>query len=217
MKKKKKSFFKKKHLIGILTLILAAVITALYACTSGIDPSPAAIAGSFASIAALVVISYILKVRDDLFFCGLLFVYFASPVGSVLDFYRSVGPYDKIVHFFSGILLASLGAMIISSILKAGVNIIKATKAYLFVEAAFAFFFSSAFAGIWEIFEFTADKLAGGEMQRGMVDTVTDIIAGNAGALIYFLIFAVLIAAGKARADATSNESQRRSTRRRPV
>jgi len=65
----------------------------------------------------------------------------------------------------------------------------------------FAFFFSSAFAGIWEIFEFTADRLAGGDMQRGMVDTVTDIIAGNLGALTYFLIFTVLILAGKARID----------------
>ncbi len=38
-------------------------------------------------------------------------------------------------------------------------------------------------------------------MQRGMVDTVTDIIAGNTGALTYFLIFTILIAAGKARID----------------
>ena len=45
--------------------------------------------------------------------------------------------------------------------------------------------FSGAGAGLWEIFEFVADKVAGGEMQRGMVDTVTDMIAGNIGALVY--------------------------------
>ena len=45
--------------------------------------------------------------------------------------------------------------------------------------------FSSGGAGIWEIFEFLADRIAGGEMQRGMVDTVTDMIAGNIGALAY--------------------------------
>ena len=134
-------------------------------------------------------------------FCGLLFVYFASPVGSVLNLYRSVDLYDKVVHFFSGLLLASLGAMIMSVLLKHAVQTIKKTKVYLFAEATFAFFFSSAFAGIWEIFEFTADRLAGGDMQRGMVDTVTDIIAGNLGALTYFLIFTVLILAGKARID----------------
>ena len=88
-----------------------------------------------------------------------------------------------------------------SVLLKHAVQTIKKTKVYLFAEATFAFFFSSAFAGIWEIFEFTADRLAGGDMQRGMVDTVTDIIAGNLGALTYFLIFTVLILAGKARVD----------------
>lgn len=201
MKHKHRTFLTRKRWIGLIVLILATAVTAIYACQTGIDPAPATIAGSFGSIAVLLAIAYILKVRDDLFFCGLLFVYFASPVGSVLDLYRSVGPYDKIVHFFSGILLASLGAMIMSLLLKRAVQSIKKTKAYLFAQAVFAFFFSSAFAGIWEIFEFTADRLSGGDMQRGMVDTVTDIIAGNTGALVYFLIFTILIAAGKAQID----------------
>ena len=38
-------------------------------------------------------------------------------------------------------------------------------------------------------------------MQRGMVDTVTDIIAGNTGALVYFIIFVIMIVAGKVRID----------------
>ena len=201
MKNKSYTFLTRTRWIGRIVLVLATAFTTVLACRTGIDPAPATIAGSFGSIVVLLIIARILKVRDDLFFCGLLFVYFASPVGSVLDLYRSVGPYDKIVHFFSGILLASLGAMIMSMLLKRAVHTIKKTKAYLFTQAAFAFFFSSAFAGIWEIFEFTADRLSGGDMQRGMVDTVTDIIAGNTGALTYFLIFTILIAAGKARID----------------
>lgn len=201
MKQNHTAFLTRKRWIGLIVLILATIFTAVYACQTGINPAPTTIAGSFGSIAVLLLIAYILKVRDDLFFCGLLFVYFASPVGSVLDLYRSVGPYDKIVHFFSGILLASLGAMIMSILLKRTVKTVKKSKAYLFAQAVFAFFFSSAFAGIWEIFEFTADRLSGGDMQRGMVDTVTDIIAGNTGALTYFLIFAILITIGKARID----------------
>lgn len=203
MKQKHSIFLTRKRWIGLLVLILATTATAVYACHSGIDPAPTTIAGSFGAIAVLLLIAFFLKVRDDLFFCGLLFVYFASPVGSVLDLYRSVGPYDKVVHFFSGILLASLGAMIMSLLLKRSVETIKKTKAYLFTQAVFAFFFSSAFAGIWEIFEFSADRLSGGDMQRGMVDTVTDIIAGNTGALTYFLIFTILIAAGRAHVDDT--------------
>lgn len=201
MTTKKHPFMTGKRWAGLIVLIIATALTAIYACRTGVDPDVTTIAGSFGSIAALLVIAYVLKVRDDLFFCGMLFVYFASPVGSVLDMYRSFDPYDKIVHFFSGMLLASLGAMIMSALLKKAVHTVKSTKGYLFAQAVFAFFFSSAFAGIWEIFEFTADRLAGGEMQRGMVDTVTDIIAGNTGALAYFIIFAIMIASGKARID----------------
>lgn len=201
MKVKKQQFMTGKRWAGLIILIIATALTAVYACRTGVDPALTTIAGSFGSIAALLIIAYALKVRDDLFFCGMIFVYFASPVGSVLDMYRSFGPYDKIVHFFSGILLASLGSMIMSALLKKAVHTVKSTKGYLFAQAVFAFFFSSAFAGIWEIFEFTADRLAGGEMQRGMVDTVTDIIAGNTGAFVYFIIFMIMIAAGKARID----------------
>ena len=113
----------------------------------------------------VLIIARILKVRDDLFFCGLLFVYFASPVGSVLDLYRSVGPYDKIVHFFSGILLASLGAMIMSMLLKRAVHTIK-NRRNICLQAAFAFFLF--FYQFWhlEIFEFTADRLSGGDIVR---------------------------------------------------
>ena len=111
MKQNHKTFLTRKRWIGLIVLILATIFTAIYACKTNIDPAPATIAGSFGSIAALLLISYILKVRDDLFFCGLLFVYFASPVGSVLNLYRSVDLYDKVVHFFSGLLLASLGAL----------------------------------------------------------------------------------------------------------
>ena len=81
MKQNHKTFLTRKRWIGLIVLILATIFTAIYACKTNIDPAPATMAGSFGSIAALLLISYILKVRDDLFFCGLLFVYFASPVG----------------------------------------------------------------------------------------------------------------------------------------
>ena len=141
--------------------------------------------------------SLLLKVKDNLFYCGLIFVYCASPVGSVLNLYRSVGPYDKIVHCFSGILLAWLATVLLSRLFDRAVSEVRNTKLYMLLQCGFAFFFSSAGAGIWEIFEFTTDRLTGGEMQRGMVDTVTDIIAGNTGALTYCIIHAVLICSGR--------------------
>lgn len=187
----------KKRITAVLALAAATGITAVIAVKLGINPPVGNIIGSFCSIAALVVFAALLKVKDNLFYCGLVFVYCASPVGSVLNLYRSVGPYDKIVHFFSGILLAWLAAVLLSRIFDKAVASVKNNKLYMLLQCGFAFFFSSAGAGIWEIFEFTTDRLTGGEMQRGMVDTVTDIIAGNTGALTYCVICAILICSGR--------------------
>ena len=91
--------------------------------------------------------------------------------------YTRFGPYDKIIHFISGMLLAGCGMMMISRLLKRafpdeeGLSASSdegKRKALKISRMIFAFFFSSACAGIWEIFEFTSDKLLGGGMQRGM-------------------------------------------------
>ena len=111
MKQNHKTFLTRKRWIGLIVLILATIFTAIYACKTNIDPAPATIAGSFGSIAALLLISYILKVRDDLFFCGLLFVYFASPVGSVLkDVYKRQAPWPLCCRIASFIRLRSSAA-----------------------------------------------------------------------------------------------------------
>ena len=178
----------KKRVLALIALVAATTGAAVASFALEINPPMTNVIGAYGSILAALIAAKIFKVTDGLYYAGLAFVFFASPMGSVLDLYRSFGPYDKIVHFFSGILLATLGMMIITYLYKRFGDADEAQLAKLFIPAVcFAFFFSSAGAGIWEIFEFTADKLAGGTMQRGMVDTVTDIIAGNAGALAYAL------------------------------
>lgn len=176
----------KKRVTGVVVLAIATVITAIVAYQVGINPPMTNVYGAFGAILAAVVATKIVKADDKLFFIALAFVFMASPMGSILDLYRSFGPYDKIVHLFSGCLLAAFGLLIIKNLLSkfAGVNQVEMKKFVIPIVFA-ACMFSSGCAGIWEIFEFVADKIAGGTMQRGMVDTVTDMIAGNIGALIY--------------------------------
>lgn len=176
----------KKRILALIALVAATTAAAAAAFALEINPPMTNVIGAYGSILAALIAAKLFRVSDGLYYAGLLFVFFASPMGSVLDLYRSFGPYDKIVHFFSGILLATLGMMIITYLLKRFGQVEEGQMVKMIVPAViFAFFFSSAGAGIWEIFEFTADKLAGGGMQRGMVDTVTDMIAGNIGALGY--------------------------------
>lgn len=180
----------KKRVLALITLVIATTAAAVAAFALEINPPMTNVMGAYGSILAALIAAKIFRVSDGLYYAGLAFVFFASPMGSVLDLYRSFGPYDKIVHFFSGILLATLGMMIISYLMKKFGSLDEGQLAKMVVPAvAFALFFSSAGAGIWEIFEFTADKVAGGAMQRGMADTVTDMIAGNLGALAYVAVY----------------------------
>lgn len=180
--------------VGALTVCTVAAAAAAYSL--GIDPPAVNVAGAFAIIAAVLILMRFVKVPDGLFYTGLLFIFFASPMGSIVDLYRIWGPYDKIVHLASGVLLAAAGCALCCRLFNrvekaaAGGGSHEAIGAsgrgpVLEIIILFTFLTASAGAGLWEIFEFAADKVAGGGMQRGMVDTLTDMIAGNLGGLGY--------------------------------
>lgn len=172
----------KKRIYAGLAVLAAAAVCAAAAYGMEINPPAANVVASFAVIIAAMIAFRLVKVPDGLYYTVLLFIFFASPVGSVLNLYRLWGPYDKIVHFCSGLLLAACGyALAVWLFEKIGVSL----KAVMLPVVLITFLTASAGAGIWEIIEFITDRLAGGGMQRGMVDTVTDMIAGNLGGLLY--------------------------------
>lgn len=179
----------RKRIAGITVLILATAAVAVIAYEVNIAAPVTNVIGAFAAIAAWIAVCAFIKVDDGFYFSVLIFIFLASPLGSVLNLYRTVDSYDKIVHFISGFLLAYFGMIIIELLMNRAADRHgygeEHVKVFIFPMIFASYMFSSGAAGIWEIFEFIADKLAGGEMQRGMVDTVTDIIAGNLGALLY--------------------------------
>ena len=178
----------KKKILFLGAMLILTAVTSVIAFACGINPPIGNVAGAFASFLAAVIVCMIFKVSDQMYYHTLAFVYFASPVGSVLNFYRSIGPYDKIVHFFSGVLIAAFGYMIIWNMINKN-NVDKNEHSKLRgVSVLFSMLASGAGAGIWEIMEFTMDIIASGTMQRGMVDTITDMIAGDLGGICYGLV-----------------------------
>lgn len=177
----------KGRTVGVITLVVATAAVSVTAYKTGINPPAGNVIGAFASIGAMILVSKLINVSDTLFYSGLVFIFMASPMGSVINLYRSFEPYDKIVHFISGFLLAALGMLIIEKLMKIASDN-DDIKRFMIPMIFAACMFSSGGAGIWEIFEFFADKIAGGEMQRGMTDTVTDIIAGNTGSVFYGIL-----------------------------
>lgn len=183
------SYLKDKKKVSYLAaMLIITAITSVIAFSCGINPPIGNVAGAFASFLAALIICIVFKVSDQMYYLTLAFVYFASPVGSVLNFYRSIGPYDKIVHFFSGILIAAFGYMIIWKLINKNSVDKNEHNKLLGVSVLFSMLAAGAGAGIWEIMEFTMDIIASGTMQRGMVDTITDMIAGDLGGICYGLV-----------------------------
>ena len=168
----------KRKIIYLFIALLAAIVTTWYAFYVGLNPPMGFLVGCACAYLGAFAVSCFLKVPDFLYVFTLVFVYLASPLGSIMNFYRAIGPYDKIVHFISGILIACFGYVVIRKLL-AG----KEGKLAV-ISGLFVFLFASSGAGLWEIFEYVTDLISQGGMQRGMVDTVTDMIAGNLGGLL---------------------------------
>ncbi len=117
-----------------------------------------------------------------------LFIFASQFLGELKDFYYKISWWDEMLHFISGSILGIIGYMFVYFLNK---KHIKETKLSPFFVTMFAFCFALTMGVIWEIFEFTADRLLNLNMQKfrlpgedGLVDTMTDLIVDAIGALI---------------------------------
>lgn len=102
----------------------------------------------------------------------LIFIFFASYLGSSFNFYGLIPHYDDIMHFLSGVLTILLGYDIFT-LLSTDINI-KINRKVIII---FVFSFTLAVAGIWELLEFSIDALLATNMQvGGLKDTMHDMI-----------------------------------------
>lgn len=123
------------------------------------------------------------KKITDIYLPLLLFVFFSTYCARVLNFY-SLDIYDKILHFSSGILAGYIG-IVIYDLLFINANDIRG-------RIAFAIFFAIAVAGLWEVWEFSCDKLLSMRLQRSLDDTMYDIICGSIGGIIISSIYGII-------------------------
>lgn len=114
------------------------------------------------------------------YYCILAFVFSSMYVGNILEIYRVIPFYDKVLHLISGILIGFIGFIIFMNFNKDNINNIN--KGFLLI---FTMSFFIALAGIWEIWEFTTDQLFGFNSQNAsLIDTMMDIICGTLGGII---------------------------------
>lgn len=114
------------------------------------------------------------------YYCIIAFVFSSMYVGNILEIYKGIPFYDKVLHLISGILIGFIGFIIFIDFNKDNMKNINKGFVLIFIMS-----FSIALAGIWEIWEFTTDQLFGFNSQNAsLIDTMLDIICGTIGGII---------------------------------
>ena len=104
------------------------------------------------------------------------FVVAAMYLGSILDFYLIIPFYDKILHLLSGLIIGLIGYILFLHM----VNGTDKNNYRKYMPIVFSIIFAIASAAVWEIWEFSTDKLFGFTSQNNSLDdTMWDIICGS--------------------------------------
>lgn len=116
------------------------------------------------------------------------FVFAALFLGEVRDYYARIWWWDIALHASSGLLLGVLGFLLVYLLNENERADLHMRPRFV---AMFAFLFAVATGAVWEVFEFSMDRLFGTRMQKamfgdesGLTDTMWDLIVDCVGALV---------------------------------
>ena len=169
---------------NLITLIFLGilVITLIYNVIFQSGSKMQRIILTFISVIAMKIffsVTFLKKSRAT-YTATIVFIIISMYLGNILNFYTYIPSYDKILHLASGIIIGIIGVIIYAYFTKDQIN--KINPIFMIF---FSIIFTIALAGIWEMWEFTTDRLFGLESQfNSLVDTMTDIICGTIGGLI---------------------------------
>jgi uncharacterized membrane protein YjdF len=123
---------------------------------------------------------------------AVIFVYGALFLGELRGFYLKYWWWDLALHTLSGFLLGLLGLLLVYVLNEKRDIKLHMTSGFV---ALFAFVFAVALGALWEIFEFSMDRLFGFNMQKamwddpsGLTDTMWDLIVDSIGAFVVALL-----------------------------
>jgi hypothetical protein len=103
-------------------------------------------------------------------------------LGEIYQYYVKFWWWDLFLHTYSGIIFGFLGFFMLYVLYRE-----KKIKTSYALLAVFSFCFAVAIGSIWEILEFTLDRILNLDLQRtgsGVVDTMWDLIVNAAGSLL---------------------------------
>lgn len=118
---------------------------------------------------------------------ALLFMFAALFLGEIRSYYERIWWWDIALHTSSGLLLGIVGFLLVYVLNESSRIDLHMRPRFV---ALFAFLFAVAVGAVWEIFEFSMDRIFGLRMQKpmlgdpsGLTDTMWDLIVDTFGAL----------------------------------
>ncbi len=123
--------------------------------------------------------SYRIHLPIELQLLIVVFIFASLYLGELHGYYTKYLWWDVVLHTGAGLTLG-LAGFILLYVLYEG----KKIHARPSTVAFFSFCFALALGALWEIFEFTIDRTVGTHMQKGLLDTMSDLIVDSVGALL---------------------------------
>ncbi|MDL2220385.1 hypothetical protein LJC55_01830 [Eubacteriales bacterium OttesenSCG-928-N14] len=173
----------KRNMAISAIIILFYLASGIYGAINDIPVRPNFYAIAVVMMAACMLLLRNMRSWQYIFLCVNLFM--ANYLGSIQYFYGKVEGYDLAMHFVSHISLVMVAYYLLHDVL-----LPRQPQAVVpqWLIILLCVLFSIAFTALWEIYEFVMDRIivdlyAQGSGQPGLVDTMTDMIAGTTGAL----------------------------------
>jgi len=179
---------KKKEVVGIYLSHLGQALILIYTIYSFITGDyPWAFAGTISFVLTLTPamikrkFEVVLPWELTLLMVTALYIYVA---GNIRGWYEIFYPiYDKAAHFLTAVLVAILG--FVSVVILDKFTEIKMNRIMIVL---FTIIFTVAIGAFWEIDEFLCDQLFGTALQKGLEDTMWDLIFDFIGGCVIALL-----------------------------
>lgn len=135
-----------------------------------------------------------IKISDSVKFIFLTFIFIAQLLGSIIHLYNLIPWFDSFTHFISGILTALFSLQIL-------VLFNKYNPKNKVFNILFCIAFTIMVATLWELFEFSADRMFGYDAQKvletGVRDTMKDIVCASLGSILFLVCYIYDVIADK--------------------
>jgi len=152
-------YFKRKFILYVTTrliFIMVGVISALF--EDYLTAFLCAIALVFFLLPTFLYNKFNIEVPAALEISAVLFTFMCVVGGEIGHLYAQFPLWDKILHTFSGFLIAAIGLAFINFFTKRKSSVLRLTP---FFAVFFAFFFALGVEVIWEVFEYAVDTFTG--------------------------------------------------------